>query len=77
MENYFGIFLILGGGINANGGPQPPQDTWTRQAAQARGGGLCPPRKLVGALLRAQGSLYPGKIMLKSERNQSYGSPGI
>ena len=60
--------------IIANGGPQPPQDTWARQAAQARGGGLCPPHKLAGAILRAQGSLYPEKIVLKSQRNRSYGS---
>ena len=53
----------MGVGITANGGPHSPQDTKARQRPLAQGGGLCPPRTSVGALLRAQGSLYPEKIV--------------
>ena len=53
-------------GITTIGGPHSPQDTRARQRPLARGGGLCPPRTLVGALLWAQGSLYPGKNRVKT-----------
>ena len=45
---------LLGGGINANGGPPSPQPTRARQAPLARPCVLCPPRRSVGALLLAQ-----------------------
>ena len=40
MENYFGIYVILGLGINANEGPRCPQDTRVRLGLVARPGGL-------------------------------------
>ena len=67
-------FLFLGVGINANGGPQPPRYTWVREATQAHGGVSCPPCKSVGALLRAQGSLYPEKNRVKISAQSSYGA---
>ena len=52
-------------GITANAGPHRAQDTSAPPLSLARGGGLCPPRTSVGALLRAQGSLYPEKNCVK------------
>jgi len=64
-ELFRNICDFLGVGITANGGPHPPQDTWARPRAQVHRGGLCSPRMSVGALLRAQGSLYPEKNRVK------------
>ena len=57
----------MGVGITANGGPHRAQDTSARPKSLARGGWLYPPRTSVGAVLWAQGSLYPEKIMLKAQ----------
>ena len=56
---------FLGLGINANGGRKWPRDTKVRPRLRARGGGLCSPRTSVGALLRAQRSLYLGENYVK------------
>ena len=60
MENYFGMYVILGVGITTNGGPHNPQDTRAHQRSLDRGGGLCSPCTSVGALLWEQ-EAYIGK----------------
>ena len=51
--------------ITTNRGPHSPQDIRAPPRPLARGGGLCSPRTSVGAILWAQGSLYPEKNRVK------------
>ena len=60
-ENIFGIFMIFGSWNHRKRRPTQPTRHQGALEAPGAGGGLCPPRTLVGALLRVQGSLYPEK----------------
>ena len=78
MENYLGIYAIFGSWNH----PQMEAHTGHNIPGHARG----PWRVVVGgSLLEGRLELYFGrkeayirkKIVLKSQRNRSYGSPGI
>ena len=75
MENYFGIFVIFGRWNQRKQGPTA--STSHHGAPLARGGASWAHCKLVGALLRPQGSLYQEKNRVKILDNRSYGSPDI